>query len=94
MVSARIQQVVLDAEVRPAIGAQQTLFGCGGERPADLGVVDGRLGPCPTTPNCVSSDANDEEQLALGQLIREHGLVPCCRALLNTSAPMSENKRV
>lgn len=28
-----------------------------GNRPADLGVRDGRLKPAPTTPNCVSSQA-------------------------------------
>ena len=26
-----------------------------GRRPAELGVRDGRLAPCPTSPNCVSS---------------------------------------
>jgi uncharacterized protein (DUF1499 family) len=26
-----------------------------GKRPADLGVREGRLAPCPTSPNCVSS---------------------------------------
>lgn len=30
--------------------------GCAGDRP-DLGVRDGRLAPCPATPNCVSSQA-------------------------------------
>ena len=29
-----------------------------GRRPADLGVHDGRLAPCPRTPNCVSSQAD------------------------------------
>lgn len=32
-----------------------TLLGCAGERPTTLGVVDGRLGTCPDSPNCVSS---------------------------------------
>ena len=32
-----------------------TLLGCAGERPASLGVMDGRLGSCPDSPNCVSS---------------------------------------
>jgi len=31
-------------------------FACGGKRPADLGVQDGRLRPCPARPNCVCSD--------------------------------------
>jgi uncharacterized protein (DUF1499 family) len=31
-----------------------------GKRPAGLGVTDGRLADCPSSPNCVSSDARDE----------------------------------
>lgn len=37
------------------------LIGCQGTRPANLGARDGRLLPCPSTPNCVSSQASDEE---------------------------------
>jgi len=33
------------------------MFGCSGTRPADLGVRDGQLRPCPKSPNCVSSEA-------------------------------------
>jgi uncharacterized protein (DUF1499 family) len=36
------------------------LFACSGSRPTNLGVKQARLSPCPTTPNCVSSDADDE----------------------------------
>lgn len=32
---------------------------CGGQRPSNLGVSDSRLAPCPSSPNCVSSDASD-----------------------------------
>lgn len=35
------------------------LFSCSGARPAQLGVKDGHLLPCPASPNCVSSDAPD-----------------------------------
>ena len=35
------------------------LFACVGTRPSDLGVTDGRLAPCPPSPNCVCSDAGD-----------------------------------
>jgi uncharacterized protein (DUF1499 family) len=35
---------------------------CAGERPKDLGVRDGMLKACPSSPNCVSSQANDEKQ--------------------------------
>lgn len=34
-----------------------TLFSCAGTRPADIGVDGGRLAVCPSSPNCVSSDA-------------------------------------
>ncbi len=36
------------------------LAACAGERPENLGVVDGRLTECPGSPNCVSSQAVDE----------------------------------
>jgi uncharacterized protein (DUF1499 family) len=35
------------------------LFSCSGTRPANLGIKDGRLTNCPSSPNCVSSDATD-----------------------------------
>jgi len=35
------------------------LFSCSGPRPAGLGVTAGGLRPCPSSPNCVSSDAPD-----------------------------------
>lgn len=31
------------------------------KRPTNLGVTDGQLSPCPDSPNCVSSEATDEE---------------------------------
>lgn len=37
------------------------LFGCSGSAPASLGVSDGRLAPCPDKPNCVASDARDDD---------------------------------
>jgi uncharacterized protein (DUF1499 family) len=35
--------------------------GCAGVRPDQLGVRQGQLQPCPASPNCVVSDARDEE---------------------------------
>ncbi len=35
------------------------ILSCSGTRPANLGVHDGVLAPCPSSPNCVSSDAGD-----------------------------------
>lgn len=37
------------------------LFRFSGKRPPNLGVFDGRLTRCPTTPNCVCSDATDKD---------------------------------
>jgi uncharacterized protein (DUF1499 family) len=45
----------------PVIGAlllSIPLFSCAGKRPT-LGVEASRLAPCPSSPNCVSSDADD-----------------------------------
>jgi len=33
-----------------------------GKRPSNLGVRDGKLAPCPSTPNCVSSQSQDAER--------------------------------
>ncbi len=37
------------------------LIGCSGTRPAGLGARDGKLLPCTSSPNCVSSQAPDEK---------------------------------
>lgn len=37
------------------------MLGCSGARPRDLRLVDGRLRPCPETPNCVSSESGTPE---------------------------------
>ena len=37
------------------------LAGCTGEVPKNLGARDGRLVACPASPNCVSSQAGDEQ---------------------------------
>jgi uncharacterized protein (DUF1499 family) len=46
----------------PIIGAlllSMPLFSCAGKRPTNLGVEASRLAPCPSSPNCVSSDADN-----------------------------------
>jgi uncharacterized protein (DUF1499 family) len=43
----------------PAICLLLLLSACGGND-VTTGIVDGRLTPCPESPNCVSSDAVDE----------------------------------
>lgn len=37
------------------------LAGCKGVAPGNLGIHEGRLAPCPATPNCVSSQSTDKE---------------------------------
>ena len=38
-----------------------SLVSCAGQRPLNLGVSDSGLAPCPSSPNCVSSDAHDSD---------------------------------
>lgn len=35
------------------------LFSCAGKRPSKLGLNQGSFAPCPSSPNCLSSDASD-----------------------------------
>ena len=37
------------------------MFNFAGTRPSNLGVTDGKLAPCPGTPNCVSSQSDDPQ---------------------------------
>ena len=37
------------------------MFNFSGSRPNNLGVKDGKLAPCPGTPNCVSSQSEDAQ---------------------------------
>jgi len=37
------------------------VLACTGNRPINIGVRDGRLAPCPDSPNCVSSQASDDK---------------------------------
>ena len=36
------------------------MMGCSAYRPLNLGVTDGKLSPCPDSPNCVSSQSSDK----------------------------------
>jgi uncharacterized protein (DUF1499 family) len=42
------------------IGSIMILPGCSGSRPGNLGIRDGQLAACPSTPNCVSTCAADK----------------------------------
>jgi uncharacterized protein (DUF1499 family) len=37
------------------------IFSCAGQRPANIGIHSGLLADCPSKPNCVSSQAADED---------------------------------
>ncbi len=63
------------------------ILGCSAGRPANLGVTQGKLLPCPNSPNCVSSQSTDkrhfidpfryewEQQLARDRLVAViHGM--------------------
>jgi uncharacterized protein (DUF1499 family) len=41
----------------------------GGSRPANLGVQNGRLSPCPNSPNCVVSQGQTDAQHAIAPLV-------------------------
>ncbi len=43
----------------PVVGL--ALLSAFSRRPLNLGAVDGRLAPCPNSPNCVSTQADDAE---------------------------------
>jgi uncharacterized protein (DUF1499 family) len=38
-----------------------SLFSFSGTRPANLGIHDGKFAPCPSSPNCVSSQSQDAD---------------------------------
>ena len=37
------------------------MLGCSAYRPLNLGITDGKLSPCPDSPNCVSSQSSDKK---------------------------------
>ena len=43
------------------LGSLALLAACAGDRPAGLGPQQDGLAPCPSTPNCVSSQADDAD---------------------------------
>lgn len=43
------------------MGGILLLGGCSGRPPSDIGVMDGKLTPCPGRPNCVSSINTDAQ---------------------------------
>lgn len=56
------------------------LSACAGEPPQDIGIHDGRLIPCPESPNCVSSYETDEQ----------HSIEPLAASLSDIEAVLLE----
>ncbi len=69
-----------------------SLFGCAGTRPAGLGVKDGRLAPCPSTPNCVSTESIDRAHLI--EPLRFSGTPEGAIARLKQILPAMERARI
>ncbi len=62
-------------------------------RPKNLGMVDGRLAPCPKAPNCVSTQATEDSQ-RMEPLPVEGGMDESKRRLLAVLAAMPRLKIV
>jgi uncharacterized protein (DUF1499 family) len=43
-------------------------FNLAGDRPTNLGVKEGKLAPCPTSPNCVISQGDEDAEHAIAPL--------------------------
>ncbi|MEO1069782.1 MAG: DUF1499 domain-containing protein [Cyanobacteria bacterium J06638_6] len=57
--------VSLDAN---PMGALPLIGNLAGDRPANLGIKEGRLAPCPDSPNCVVSQGADDAEHAIAPL--------------------------
>jgi uncharacterized protein (DUF1499 family) len=54
-----IMEAGTDRIVTMIVMLSMLVIGCTGVRPANLGVKDGKLAPCPSSPNCVSSQSSE-----------------------------------
>jgi uncharacterized protein (DUF1499 family) len=57
--SIAVVMAVMVALWMNASPAEASIFHFSGTRPSNLGVHDGRLASCPSTPNCVSSQSTE-----------------------------------
>lgn len=55
-----------------------SLLGCGASKPEDLGVDNGQFKPCPSSPNCVSTQADTSDN--------EHYIEPIKYKITNEKA--------
>lgn len=63
-------------------GGLVLIQGCSGTRPANLGVTDGRLQPPPSSPNCVSSQADPGDAEHYVEPLTYTGPLPAARERL------------
>ena len=59
--SAHSLTQTLTRSINSAIVTPMAIFSFSGSRPTNLGVTDGKLGDCPNSPNCVSSQSPDAQ---------------------------------
>lgn len=45
-----------------AAGSLLLYVGCAGKKPENIGLRDNKLSPCPSSPNCVSSQEGEDER--------------------------------
>ncbi|MCI5127429.1 MAG: DUF1499 domain-containing protein [Candidatus Electrothrix sp. AUS3] len=64
------------------------LSSCGGNMPDNLGVTGNQLAPCPTSPNCVSSLAGEDEDHAIAPLTYSEPFTEARQRLLDTIRSM------
>ncbi|GAG14577.1 unnamed protein product [marine sediment metagenome] len=69
------------------------LAACAGPVPTDLGVRDSRLAPCPASPNCVASDADDTEH-AIAPLVFDGNADDAWRAAREATAALPRTQIV
>ena len=75
-----------------ALSCSLVLIGCTGTRPANLGARDGKLPPCPASPNCVSSQSTDREHAV--EPLRYSGTASEAMAALDTIISGMKRARV
>jgi len=69
------------------------LSNCSGTKPEDLGCTEGRLLPCPDSPNCVSSQSADKSHY-VKPLTYRGTLTEARKALLSTIGVWPNSKMV
>jgi uncharacterized protein (DUF1499 family) len=71
-----------------AVGSLLLLSGCGGNMPENIGMTNGRLAPCPSSPNCVSSMNDEDAEHAIAPLTYTGALADARQRLLDVIQSM------